>query len=161
MTPLSNDPSDCQALTPAHFLIGGVITFLPDSDASTILMSRLKRFKMVHSYLQQFWKRWSKEYLPKLQRRGRWIKVSRNIQVGDLCLLHQDNLPPTKWALVRVHEVHPGPDGIVRVVTLRYSSGTKFQRPVVKLSLLPTEEDEVEMQPESLNQYSSIIVPLS
>lgn len=71
------------------------------------------------------------------------IKVTRNVQVGDLCLLHQENLPPTKWVLVRVQEVvHPGPDGTVRVVTLRNSSGTTFQRPVVKLSLLSTEEDE-------------------
>ncbi|KAL4135888.1 hypothetical protein QTP88_007470 [Uroleucon formosanum] len=115
MTPLSNDPSDYQALTPAHFLIGGVITLPPESDVSTVSMSRLKRFKM----------------------------VTRNVQVGDLCLLHQENLPPTKWVLVRVQEVvHPGPDGTVRVVTLRNSSGTTFQRPVVKLSLLSTEEDE-------------------
>lgn len=48
-----------------------------------------------------------------------------------------------------MQEVHPGPDGIVRVVTLRNSSGTTFQRPVVKLSLLPTEEDETEIPPES------------
>ncbi|XP_050064313.1 uncharacterized protein LOC114118967 [Aphis gossypii] len=150
MTPLSNDPSDLQALTPAHFLIGGVITLPPESDVSTIPMSRLKRFKMVQSYMQQFWKRWSREYLPQLQRRGRWIKVTRNVRVGDLCLLHQENLPPTKWALVRVQEVHPGPDGTVRVVTLRNSSGTTFQRPVVKLSLLPTEEDETEILPEPI-----------
>lgn len=149
MTPLSNDPSDHQALTPAHFLIGGIITLPPESDVSTMPMSRLKRFKMVQSYMQQFWKRWSREYLPQLQRRGRWIKVTRNVQVGDLCLLHQENLPPTKWALVRVQEVHPGPDGTVRVVTLRNSSGTTFQRPVVKLSLLPTEQDEAEILPES------------
>lgn len=149
MTPLSNDPSDHQALTPAHFLIGRVITLPPESDVSTMPMSRLKRFKMVQSYMQQFWKRWSREYLPQLQHRGRWIKVTRNVQVGDLCLLHQENLPPTKWALVRVQEVHPGPDGTVRVVTLRNSSGTTFQRPVVKLFLLPTEEDEAETLPES------------
>lgn len=152
MTPLSNDPSDHQALTPAHFLIGGVITLPPDSDVSTIPMSRLKRFTMVQSYIQQFWERWSKEYLPQLQRRGRWLKVTRNMQVGDLCLLRQEKLPPTKWALVRVQEVHPGPDGTVRVVTIRNSSGTTFQRPVIKLSLLPTEEDEMESQSESLTQ---------
>lgn len=141
MTPLSNDPSDCQALTPAHFLVGGIITLSPASDVSSIPMSRLKRFTIVQSYMQQFWKRWSREYLPQLQRRGRWIKVTRNIKVGDLCLLRQENLPPTKWALVRVEQVHPGPDSIVRVVTLRNSSGTMFQRPVVKLSLLPTEKN--------------------
>ncbi|XP_050063237.1 uncharacterized protein LOC126552565 [Aphis gossypii] len=149
MTPLSNDPSDCQALTPSHFLIGGIITLPPDSDLSAVPMSRLKKFEMVQSCIQQFWKRWSREYLPQLQRRGRWIKVTRNIKVGDLCLLRQENLPPTKWALVRVQDVHPGPDGTVRVVTLRNSSGNVFKRPVVKLSLLPTEEDESEEQADS------------
>ncbi|CAI6368824.1 unnamed protein product [Macrosiphum euphorbiae] len=147
MTPLSNDPSDYQALTPAHFLIGGVITLPPEADSSTTPMSRLKRFALVQSCIQQFWKRWSREYLPQLQRRGRWIKATRNIRVGDLCLLRQENLPPTRWALVRVQDVHPGPDGTVRVVTLRNSSGNIFKRPVVKLSLLPSEEDEREEQP--------------
>lgn len=156
MTPLSNDPSDHQALTSAHFLIDGVITLPLESDVSTMPMSRLKRFKMVQSYMQKFWKRWSREYLSQLQRRGRWIKVTRNVQLGDLSLLHQENLPPTKWALVRVQEVHPGPDGTVRVVTLRNSSGTTFHVPVVKLSLLPTEEDETEILPESCQQLTPI-----
>lgn len=66
------------------------------------------------------------------------------MKVGDLCLLRQETLPPTKWPLVRVQAVHPGPDGTVRVVTIRNSSGTLFQRPVVRLHLLPSEEDEEE-----------------
>lgn len=99
---------------------------------------------MIRYQAQQFWRRWSREYLPQLQRRGRWTKVTRNLRVGDLCLLRQDNLLPTKWTLVRVHEVHPGSDGIVRVVTLRNSTGQLLQRPAVKLSLLPTEEDEAD-----------------
>lgn len=137
MTSLSNDPANCSALTPGHFLIGCPIVLSQEVDISNVQPNRLKQFALVQSCFQQLWRRWSKEYLPQLQRRGRWIKFTRNniIRVGDLCLLHQDSLPPTKWGLIRVQAVHPGPDGIVRVVTLRNSSEVTFQRPVVKLSL--------------------------
>ncbi|CAI6347668.1 unnamed protein product [Macrosiphum euphorbiae] len=51
--------------------------------------------------------------------------------------LQAPNLPPTLWKMGRVEEVHPGEDGVVRVVSLRTSDGT-LKRPVVKLALLPT-----------------------
>jgi len=86
----------------------------------------------------------SKENSANLITRGRWLRPTRNIKVGDLCLLRQENLPPTKWALARVQNIHSGTDGTVRVVTLRNSSGHIFKCPVVKLSLLPNEEDEIE-----------------
>lgn len=51
-------------------------------------------------------------------------------------------MPTLKWPLVRVTAAHPGADGVVRAVTVRNSTGSEFQRPAVKLSLLPTEKDE-------------------
>lgn len=47
--------------------------------------------------------------------------------------------PPTEWHLGRVVEVHPGPDDIVRVVSVRTHDGT-YKRPVVKLVKLPIEK---------------------
>ena len=47
---------------------------------------------------------------------------------------------PTKWAIARVVDVHPGQDNVVRVVTIRTSTGT-YKRPVTKVAvLIPIEQ---------------------
>lgn len=69
--------------------------------------------------------------------------MSRNAVVGDLAILKEDNIPPMKWSLVRVVQIHPGADGVVRAVTIRNSQGLEFKRPSVKLALVPTEEDDI------------------
>lgn len=56
-------------------------------------------------------------------------------------LIHDDNLPPGKWAMGRVIELHPGQDGYVRVVTLKTKNGI-LKRPVLKLSILLKHPEE-------------------
>ncbi|XP_022168208.1 uncharacterized protein LOC111032244 [Myzus persicae] len=142
LTPLSTSPSDFTALTPGHFLVGGPLMLPPELDLSTVPHNRLKRFKLMQAQMQHFWKRWSTEYLPQIQKRGKWTKPTKNFQVGDLAILKDDLLPPIHWNLVRVVKVHPGLDQIVRAVTVLNSSGVELKRPVVKLALLPTSADE-------------------
>jgi hypothetical protein len=57
-------------------------------------------------------------------------------------------ISPGKWALGRVLEVHPGSDGLVRVVTLKTKVGI-LKRPITKLSILPIyhEENQPTQQP--------------
>lgn len=45
LTPLSPDPSDFEALTPAHFLIGRPTTSLPDPDVTHIIGARLNSYQ--------------------------------------------------------------------------------------------------------------------
>ena len=45
---------------------------------------------------------------------------ARPIQVGDVCLLKEDNEPRVRWKLVRVPESHEGRDGEVRVYTVEF-----------------------------------------
>ncbi|CAI6358936.1 unnamed protein product [Macrosiphum euphorbiae] len=143
LTPLSSDPSDFNALTAGHFLIGGPLQLPPEPDCTGIPQNRLRRFKLMQAQAQIFWKRWSSKYLPQCQRSGKWTKLTRNIEVGDLAVLKNDNSPPLQWDLVRVTKVHPGPDGIVRAVTVRNSLGSEFKRPATKLAVLSTDNDEV------------------
>lgn len=142
ITPLSSDPADYEALTPGHFLVGGPLTLPPEPDHSEVPLNRLRHFTLIQSRLQLFWQRWSSEYLPQMQRRGRWTSPSRTPIIGDLVILQDNLLPPIQWQLVRVTKLHPGADNVVRVVTVRNSSGQEFRRPVVKIALLPTEEDD-------------------
>lgn len=81
------------------------------------------------------------EYLSQLSLRNKWLRTQRNIQIGDMVTIQDDNLPAGKWPVGRVVEVHPGTDGIVRVVTLKTKNGY-IKRPVVKLSILPIQKEE-------------------
>jgi len=136
LTPLSNDPTDLGVLTPAHFLTGDTLmqpmqyNFLETPD------SRLSRWQYVQKLGQLFWKRWQLEYLGELQKRNKWTKSGAEIQRDNLVLLKEDHLPPFQWVRGRVIEVHPGPDGEIRVATVR-TQGGNFKRPVKKLCLLP------------------------
>lgn len=58
---------------------------------------------------------------------------------GSMVLLVDKDLPPLKWKLGRVEELHPGQDGQIRVVTVRTPTGTTT-RAIQKLCLLPCQQ---------------------
>lgn len=55
-----------------------------------------------------------------------------NLDVGDLVVIHSPNRPPISWQLGRLTKVHPGPDGVVRVVTIQIADDI-LKRPAVKI----------------------------
>jgi len=130
---MSSDPNDFMPLTPAHFLLGAPVTWVPEPDLNGEEPHISQRWKFIQHLLQTFWKRWQMEYLPQLQIRGKWTSGSAQIAIDDLVIVREDNLPPLKWHLARVIELHPGRDGNVRVVSIRNSSGKTMRRPVAKL----------------------------
>lgn len=136
ITALSDDPSDLQPLTPAHFLVGGSLTSLEDIDLSDVALNRLDRWQLAQRVSQDFWKRWAAEYLTSLQGKTKWKKEQVNLKINDLVLLRDENLPPLRWKLGRVSELHPGHDGLVRVVSIRTDNGN-FKRAIAKLCKLP------------------------
>jgi hypothetical protein len=120
------DPKDPQALTPGHFLIGGPLLALPDSDYSNIPMNRLSHWQFVQQCIQHLWKRWSRDYLHLLQRRHKWPTESNNIQKGTVVLMKNDHIPPLQWKLGVIEDVHYGSDELVRVADVRTQSGFFF-----------------------------------
>ncbi|CAK9826422.1 hypothetical protein ANTRET_LOCUS4277 [Anthophora retusa] len=138
--PLSSDPNDLTPLTPGHFLIGNAILALPQINLLNIQQNRLNRYQLIQQMMQHFWKRWQREYLHELQQRHKWkLQSSDTIKVGDLVIVKEDNLPPLKWRLGRVTELHPGTDDITRVVTLKTADGP-IKRPVTKICTFPRED---------------------
>jgi len=133
LCPLSSDLSSLDFLTPGHFLIGRNLLALPEPDFSNVKQNRLSRFQFITQCTQSLWKRWSNEYLILLQQRGKWQQRERNVSIGDLMVIHEENIPVSHWRLGRVVQVHPGADGLVRVVTLKTASGS-VKRPITKLS---------------------------
>ncbi|KMQ89534.1 hypothetical protein RF55_10830 [Lasius niger] len=108
LSPSSSDPSDLQPLTPGHFLRS----------------------------VQDFWKRWAAEYVANLQGRVKWRSEQENLKPNDLVLLRDDNLPFLKWKTGRIVEVHAGKDKLVRVLTVRTTSGNT-KSAISKLCKLP------------------------
>ncbi|XP_055623472.1 uncharacterized protein LOC129766899 [Toxorhynchites rutilus septentrionalis] len=139
LTQMSEDPNDLEPLTPAHFLIGTSLQAIPEENVETMPTNRLNYWQLIQKRLQDFWKRWRRDYLAQLQGRMKLWKPPVDIVVGRLVIIQDDNQPPMRWKMGRIMEVHPGDDGIVRVVTLKTSAGI-LKRPVEKLCVLPIEE---------------------
>lgn len=140
LIPQSDDPNDFSIITPGHFLTGDSLLALPEISIADENVAIGNRYRYLRRLRDIFWAQWSSEYLNRLQNRPKWCKKTENIKINDMVLLRDERLPPTKWALARVLATHPGADGLVRVVTIKTSSG-EFKRPVAKLSLLPIYED--------------------
>ena len=143
LVPLTSDEEGLEALTPGYFLIGRALEALPESNIS--LNSRdlllLRRWELCQAVVRHYWKRWSTEYVTSLNRLTKWIKPSRSLCPGDLVLLQEESIIPTKWPLARVVKVHPGRDGLVRVATIKTKNGL-YTRPVTKLALLLERDKE-------------------
>ncbi|XP_018406191.1 PREDICTED: uncharacterized protein LOC108782411 [Cyphomyrmex costatus] len=139
ITVLSNDPNDLAYLSPGHFLIGDVLTDLPEPEMSETRETRLSRWKRVEQMRQHLWKRWSRDYLNQLQQRTKWKTEDINVAPGNMVLIKEDDVPPLCWPLGRVMEIHPGADGAIRAVTVKTAKGI-FKRPSNRLSLLPIEQ---------------------
>lgn len=135
LTPVSDNPEDLEALTPAHFLIGRPLTSIPDSNLNDVKLSHLSRFQYLQHLQQQYWCRWSKEYISGLQQRFKW-QQEHSLNIGSLVILKDDNLPPLLWRLGRVTTLRPGNDGLVRVVVIKTKFGD-VTRGVSKVCVLP------------------------
>jgi hypothetical protein len=136
LTAISSSPDDLNALTPGHFLTGAALNAVPEADLLPLKTGRLDRWQMIQQMHQQFWTRWANEYVTRLQNRPKWLQQRSNIQQDDLVIIKDERMGPQKWKLARVLILHPGPDGIARVATLKTADG-EIKRPLVKLCLLP------------------------
>lgn len=124
LTPLSSDPLDFSALTPAHFLIGRSLTSVPHPPIVGVDISRLQRYQRIESIRRHFWNRFNLEYVSQLQHKTKWLESSGDLAMGSLVLVKEKTLPPLMWCLGRVVAVYPGGDGITRVVEIKTKRGT-------------------------------------
>lgn len=118
LCPISDDPNDFEVLTPGHFIMGRAPHTLPYPDLKHIDMNRLTRYHLHQRLYQNFWDQWSQEYLSRLQKRPKWKQPHANLKVGQIVLIKEDNMPPTKWILGRIIETFTGQDGLVRSARL-------------------------------------------
>ena len=60
-----------------------------------------------------------KECPPTLMRHTKWLKLSRPVHIEDVAIICDGNMTRSSWPKGPVVAVHPGQDGIVRVVDVK------------------------------------------
>ncbi|XP_049294150.1 uncharacterized protein LOC125769458 [Anopheles funestus] len=68
LLPLSDDPDELAALTPAHFLIGTSMHAVPEPDYTHLKSCTLDDLQKWQLLVQRFWKHWATEYLQEMQK---------------------------------------------------------------------------------------------
>ena len=132
---VSDDPNDCEPVTPNHLLLQRPVPTLPPGSFVKEDIYARNNLRQTQILADHFWKRWLKEYIPALQERQKWYKPRRNAEVGDQVLLVDQCLPRGSWHLGRVVKVYPGRDGLVRTVEVKTKT-SNLVRPIQKLCLL-------------------------
>ena len=118
-----NDPLTAEPLTPNHPLtMKSKIILPPPGKFQRPYLYCWKRWRRVQYSTNEFWTRWKKKFLRTLQERRKWGGQQRNISIGDVVLIKEDNSPRNSWQLGLAIETIPSNDGLVRKV--KVSVGT-------------------------------------
>ena len=143
LTPMSSESNDLEPLTPGHFLMGTCSNSLPEVPRQSNISSE-RRYHLVKKMRQQFWNRWSREYLYQLQNMSKWKHSGRQLNVHELVLIADDNTTPLQWPLARVLELYLGNDGVARVAKIKTKTTTLI-RPVTELRPFPSSEVDTDV----------------
>jgi len=143
--------NDGKALTPGHLLIGQAMIAMPDVTHSSEKHTYAKRWQLISHLKGQFWTSFRKDFMSELQSRVKWATPQRNIKVGEIVVVHEDNLPPQKWLLGRIDNVITGKDGMVRVVDVKTKNGI-IRRAIHKLAPLPGQSETEFEAPSSVQR---------
>ncbi|XP_071483358.1 uncharacterized protein [Diadema antillarum] len=135
ITRVSDDVSDVEALTPNHLLLLNRKPQLPPTVTDKSDVYARKRWRQVQYLADIFWRRWTREYLPQLQEREKWLSSRRNVQVGDLVLVVDGNVPRNLWMLGRVLQTMPDSQGFVRSAAIK-TKNSVIIRPISKLCMI-------------------------
>ncbi|XP_058467076.1 uncharacterized protein LOC131439990 [Malaya genurostris] len=138
LTYVPQESAEIESLTPNHFLRGTVKDADLTVDCGVNLADAIRDVYKRSQYLSdRMWERWSKEYLPTINRRTKWYDERRLLKVGDLVFI-VDGKERKKWTRGMVEEVMQGPDGRVREARVRTAAGI-HRRSVANLAVLEIE----------------------
>ena len=140
LTKISEDPADLSVLTPNHLLQMKNPAFFPPGVFCEKDLYSKRRWRQVQFLADLFWKRWTAEYLPLLQKRQKWLQPTRNVQVGDLVLIVDSTAPRNSWLMGLVQDTRVDQNGFVRSAEVKTRTSV-LTRPITKLCLLLEQDD--------------------
>lgn len=138
-----------EPLTPNHLLtMKERVVLPPPGKFQREDVYALKWWRRVQYLVNEFWVRWRREYLQELQQRQKWVQPEKDIAVGDVVIVKEDDSIRSQWPLGRVAETYPSQDGSIRKVKLQMANRelnkdgsrkcppTFLERPIHKIVLL-------------------------
>ena len=137
LLPAGHDPTSFDVLTPNQILQPGLPSVPQAVREFTNADSLRPGYRASQWATELFWRRFSTQYIPMLQKRVKWLHPQRNFRINDLVLIKDKDAPRYQWRLGLVTEVHPSKkDGLIRTVTVRQAHGQPLIRDVRYLCLL-------------------------
>lgn len=130
-----------EALTPNHFLLGSSNGDKPLGEFSKDDCLLRKNWRKMQFFADVFWKRWIQEYLPTLTKRTKWFKKCSPLEIGDVVIIVDPNLPRNNWPKGVVQSINISRDGNFRSAQVLTKNGI-FNRPVAKLAKLDVHRPE-------------------
>lgn len=137
---IPNDPDDGKYICPNDILLGRASSEVPQGPFKETQNPRY-RVEFLQKIVDSFWKRWIRDVFPSLVPRKQWQIERRNVKVNDIVTVADSNAVRGKWCTGRIMEVYPGPDGRVRNVKVKTSTGV-YSRPVTKVAVICPAEEE-------------------
>nr|XP_021326620.1 uncharacterized protein LOC110438467 [Danio rerio] len=113
-----NQEGCIQYVTPNSLLLGRASQ---SGDIKTFDFSSypFKRLQAMQSLVNKFWERWSQLAGPNLFIRSKWHTTHRNVAIGDIVWIADQNALRGQFKLGRVISVNPDSKGVVRDVNIR------------------------------------------
>lgn len=142
--PLTYVPIDSEneeALTPNHFLLGSSCGVKPLGQLNDDANYLRNNWHKTQHLSNAFWRRWTKEYMPTLCRRTKWLQQSKDLLVDDIVIIVGED-ERGKWPKGRVLEVIKSRDGKVRSAKVQTATGI-YVRPASKLAVLDVGSDSI------------------
>lgn len=139
LTELPNEASDGPPLTPGSFMLTGLpVLGTPALDGEGRYVPREGR-RQLDLAIQEVQTRFQQEYLSQLQREGRKVHKSVQVDLGMLVYLLHPPLCCQRWPIGVVSGVHPGVDGQIRSVKVKTAAGelSKTRQDILVIPLLP------------------------
>ncbi|KAI9555947.1 hypothetical protein GHT06_018489 [Daphnia sinensis] len=117
LTHVSSDPSEPEPLTPNHFILGCHHPHYPPDVEEAFCGLTRRRYRQSQFIVNQYWRRWMREYVPNLIDRKKWNQVTPSLRVGNRVLIMDENTRRGQWLTGTVSKLFPGEDGRVRRVS--------------------------------------------
>ena len=145
-----------KVLTPNCLLIGRSTNKVPDDSQLVSQLKKSERYQLIQQITVEFWKRWAEEVTPENVVGQKWHEKRRNLQVGDVVLIHESSPVKGSYVLGKVEAVKSSKDELIRSCIVgyripnsrdplgKYSGGRKVSvsRSVQRLTLLLPIEDQ-------------------
>ena len=141
LTTVSSDSRDPEILTPNKILLlRGTASSFPLGTFTKEDCYSKRWWKQAQYLSNQFWRRWQREYIPRLMERQKWRRPRRCLHEGDIVLISDLQLPRGRWPLAKVISTTAGRDGLIRSATVKTAT-TTLTRPATQLCLLEASAD--------------------